>query len=447
MTQFTRRQLLGAGLGTAALGMLAGCATPGTASVNGGPVIAPVASGEKITLKYWSWLKDLQKVADIWNESHPNVQVETVWIPGGNSGGYQKIFSALATQGGPDLAQVEMRSIPEFMLVNGLVDLTRYGAQETAHLYDPTLWSQVSYTGGVYGIPQDSGPMGMFYQPAVLEKVGATPPATWNEWGEVAGELRKTDAYMDCFPLGDASVFAAFATQAGAQWFRAEEDGWVINMTDPATMQAAEFFDSAIDKDLVQTAYGAFSPGWFAAAAKGGLASVTSGSWADALIAGVSGGEGKWRVAPMPVWDGGSGFGSSYLGGSTAAVLANSKHPKEALDFAVWMTTSKEGTDAMINNSGIGWSPAPGFIGTTRQKPSPFFSGQNYNQEVFEPATLQQNPDWSWWPVTTQSLNILSDGFRKKATGTSLVETMSIAEKQIMTVFKNKGLSIRREAS
>ena len=101
MTQFTRRQLLGAGLGTAALGMLAGCATPGTASINGGPAIPPAASGEKITLKYWSWLKDLQKVADIWNESHPNIQVEAEWIPGGNSGGYQKIFSALATQGGP----------------------------------------------------------------------------------------------------------------------------------------------------------------------------------------------------------------------------------------------------------------------------------------------------------------------------------------------------------
>ena len=80
-----------------------------------------------------------------------------------------------------------MRSIPEFMLVNGLVDLTRYGAQEYAHLYDPTLWNQVSFTGGVYGIPQDSGPMGMFYQPAVLAKVGATPPATWNDWAEVAG--------------------------------------------------------------------------------------------------------------------------------------------------------------------------------------------------------------------------------------------------------------------
>ena len=84
MARFTRRQLLGAGLGTAAMGLLSGCATPGIRSVNSAPVIAPAASGEKITLTYWSWLKDAQNVADIWNASHPHVQVETVWIPGGN---------------------------------------------------------------------------------------------------------------------------------------------------------------------------------------------------------------------------------------------------------------------------------------------------------------------------------------------------------------------------
>ncbi|MET3173609.1 UNVERIFIED_ORG: hypothetical protein ABIB52_001444 [Arthrobacter sp. UYCu721] len=59
-------------------------------------------------------------------------------------------------------------------------------------------------------------------------------------------------------------------------------------------------------------------------------------------------------------------------------------------------------------------------------------------------ATQQQNKDWSWWPVTQQSFNILSDGFRKKASGTSLVDSVAEAEQQIMAVFKNKGLSIRK---
>ncbi|PPG63486.1 ABC transporter substrate-binding protein [Rathayibacter sp. AY1C7] len=444
MHPFTRRQLIAAGLGTAALGSLTACATPGTVSVNTAPTIAP-ATGP-VRLQYWGWLKDLQKVCDVWNASHPEIQVEAVWIPGGNAGGYQKLYSALAAGGGPDLGQVEIRSVPEFMLVNGLVDLTRYGVEQYRDLYDPTLWGQVSYTGGVYGIPQDSGPMALFYQPEVFGKVGAEPPTTWDDWAAVATELRGAGSYIDCFPLADASVFAAFATQAGAQWLRPEEDGWVIDMTDDATTRVASFFDTAIDQDLVQTGYGAYSPAWFAAAAKGGIASCATGSWGDALIEGVSGGAGKWRAAPMPVW-GDTGFGSSFLGGSTAAVFSSSKHPEEAIAFAVWMTTTQEGIDAMITNSGIGWSPAVGEIGTARKGPSDFFSGQNYNEDVLVPASKEQNPDWSWWPVTQQSFNILSDGFRKKASGLSLVDAVAEAEQQIITVFENKGLSIRRASA
>ncbi|AMB41343.1 MULTISPECIES: extracellular solute-binding protein [Paenarthrobacter] len=444
MTLLTRRQLLGTGLGAAAMGLMAGCATPGTQSVNSAATIPPANGPVKLT--YWAWLKDFQKVADIWNAQNRGIQVEVVWIPGGNSGGYQKLYSALAAGGGPDLAQVELRSIPEFLLVNGLVDLSRYGAQDHAHLYDKTLWNQVSYAGGVYGIPQDSGPMALFYQPAVLEAAGGALPRSWDDWAGIGKELRAKDVYIDCFPISDASPFASCAAQAGAVWLRPETDGWVINMTDEATLNTARFFDRAIDDDIVNTAYGAFSPAWFAAAAKGNIASTVTGSWGDALIEGVSGASGKWRVAPMPTW-GGDGYGSSYLGGSTAAVLANSKHPKEALEFAVWLTTSKEGIDAEIKNSGIGWSPNPEFIGTDRQKPSAFFGGQRYNEEVFVPATRQQNTEWSWWPVTQQSFNILSDGFREKAFGTSLVDSVVAAEQQIITVFKNKGLTIRKEAA
>lgn len=445
MTRLTRRSLLGLGAAGAAA-LLAGCTTPGTTSANSGPVIRPAAAGEKITLTYWAWLKDLQKVADVWNATHPDVQVEAVWIPGGNSGGYQKLYSALAAGGGPDIAQVELRSVPEFMLVNGLIDLRRYGADEFADRYDPTLWSQVSFVDGVYAIPQDSGPMALYHRPDLFERVGATAPATWDEWATVGAELKKTGVYIDAFNFADPSWFAAISGQAGASWLRVDGDRWVIDMTDEATLNTARFFDRAIDSGILQTGYGMFSSGWFAAAARDTIASCASASWGDALLQGVSGGEGKWRVAPLPRW-GSGGYGSSALGGSTAAVLANSRHPREALEFAVWMTTSPEGIDAMIRNSGIGWSPARDDIGSSRTKPSAWFGGQNYNEEVFLPASREQNPDWSWWPITQQSFNILADGFRKKPSGSTLVDAVAQSERNIMRAFRDKGLSIEKARS
>jgi multiple sugar transport system substrate-binding protein len=439
----TRRRLLGWGMGAAAASLASGCATPGSTNVNRAAPI-PRADGP-VRLTYWSWLKDLQKVCDIWNARNPRVQVEAVWIQGGNSGGYAKLYAALAAGGGPDIGQVELRQVPEFMLANGLVDLSRYGAAQYANRYAESVWKQVEFNNGIYGIPQDSGPMGFYYQTALLDAVGGAPPADWNQWRELAGAVRETGPanYLEVFPVSDASPFTAYATQAGAQWFRIEGDEWVVDMTDDATVRVAEFFDAAIDDDLVETGYTAFTPGWYAAAAEGRVAAVTSASWADALIQSVSGGEGKWRVAPMQDWSFG-GFGSSQLGGSTAAVLANSAHPQEALDFSIWMTSTKEGIDAMIEHCGIGWSPSADYIGVERQQPSEWFSGQNYNEEVFVPAAQQQNLDWTWSPLTQAALSAVQAQLRLKLTsGQPLVDGLAAAEAATVTAFRNKGLTAR----
>lgn len=442
MTELSRRSLLRAGLGLSAGAVLSACGM-GQRRPPDPALIPPAEPGEIVRLTYWSWLKDLQQVCDIWNAQNPQVQVEAVWLQSGNSGGYQKMFSALAAGGGPDLAQVEMRQIPAFMLVNGLVDLSRYGVGDHADKYYRSLMDQVTFNDGVYGIPQDSGPCAFYYRSDIMDEIGAQPPGTWDEWADLAREYRTTGRYLDIFSISDTSYFTAFATQAGATWLGIEDDSWVVNMTDEATMTVAEHFDRAIDEDLVNTSLSPFSPGWFAAAGTGELGSIISASWADALIQGTAGTAGLWRVAPMPTW-GRSGYGSTHLGGSTVATLTSSKHPQEALDFSVWMTTTQEGIDAMIQYSGIGWSPSPDHIGTVRKQPSAFFGGQRYNEEIFLPAAKQQNPDWVWGPTTQQLFDTLADGFRRKLSGDStLMEACAQAEEDAVTMLRNKGLNAR----
>ena len=444
MESLTRRRLLMLGAG-ALSAAVAGCASPAGVPVNKTPVIPAAAAGETVTLTYWSWVKDLQKVLDIWNAKNPHIQVNATWIPSGKEGGYQKLHSALAAGGGPDIAQVEMQSVPEFLLQNGLVDLARYGADRIAHKYDEALWKQVSFNGGVYGIPQDSGPMGFFYQPAVIDRVGGRPPRTWDEWAALAAEIRRLGPqhYLDTFPVSDGSFFASYAAQAGAVWFRTVGDEWVVDLTDDRTLMVARFFDKAIDDDIVNVASEAFSPAWYAAAAQGHIAGVTSGSWGDAMVQEVSGGAGKWRVAPMPTWNG-TGFGSTHHGGSTAAVLANCPHPAEALTFIEWLTSDPVGIDAEIEYLGIGWSPSRHYIGQQRQRPSEWFSGQNYNQEVFAPAVAQTNPDWTWSPLTKSTNDALANGFRKKQTsGQTIVDSLAQAQAEVVRSFRDKGLRVR----
>ena len=445
MTTLSRRSLLRGGvLGAAGLTGLTGCGTVGTAPTSSG-TIPPAASGEVVRLQYWAWLKDLQQVCDVWNAQRPDVQVEAVWIPGGNVGGYQKLFAAIATGSGPDLAQVEMRNVPSFLLQGGLVDVSQYGFDEVAPRYDRALVEQVSFLDAAWAVPQDSGPMATFYRPDLLEEVGAGPPATWAEWLDVARAVHEADPdrWLESFPIDDASVFIAYASQAGAVWFTPEDDRWLVRMTDDATLAVARHFDTAVSEGVVNTSLAPYEPGWFAAVGDGRIAALTSGSWGDALLQGASGASGLFRVAPMPVWSDIPGsYGSSYLGGSTLALMAGSEHPHEALEFATWMTTSPEGIDAMIEHSGIGWSPATGYIGAAREEGSEFFGGQTYGAEVFAPAAQEQNLDWTWPPIAQQVMDGLSDRFRGVVGGgTTMVDAIAAMEGDVVEICRENGLA------
>lgn len=434
--RMSRRQVLGLGAAVGLTALVAGCSTPGVSSPNSRPTIEPIGSGETVTLKYWMFLSGLDPAIEAWNSSHPNIQVETVTVPSG-SAGYPRLFAALAAGGGPDLAQIETTTLAEFALVNGLVDLRRYGADQYEDRYNATLWGQVNLADGIYGIPQDSGPVGFYYQPEILDSVGAEPPTTWDEWADVAAALRGRDVYLDTF--GDTGAFAAFCQQAGATWFAIDGDGWVVDMVDDASLEVARFFDRALADDLLTRDIGYYSPAWFAAASDGKIASWMAASWADAVIQGVAGGEGKWRVAPMPRWSG--GFGSTVIGGSTVAVPANSKHPAEALEFAAWLTSTREGIDLQVENAGIGWSPVDDYIGAARSEPSDFFGGQRYNSEVFLPAAKDQNQDWQWWPLVRQTTTDLGDRIRNS--GKSIVDCLADSQAAMVTAFRRKGLTIR----
>lgn len=437
----SRRRALALGTGAAAL-TLGGCATS-RADVNTTATIPP-ASGP-VTLTYWSWLKDLQKVADLYSEVNPNVSVEVTWIPSSTGGGYQKLYSALAAGGGPDIGQVELRMVPEFLLAGDLTDISRYGARDAKDKFDPAAWTYVDIAGGVYGVPQDTGPVAMFYRTDVFEEVGVAPPATWPEWAQTAQLIKDSlpGTYMDVFNVGDGNMMATFCQQAGATWFTPGEDGvWTIDLTDEASLQVAAFWDSAIDDGLVNTAFGPFSSPWMSAMGSGTLATHTNGSWADALIEAVAAGKGKFKVAPMPRWEG--GFGSSYSGGSAAAVMASSQHPKEATDFIIWLHTDPKALDSLIANCGTGWSPAADYIGASREKPSEYFASQSYNTEVMVPMAQEQNLEWKWPPLCQQSINIIADGMRRKLTdGTPLVDTLAAAQTQIVQAFVRRGLKAK----
>lgn len=436
--RLTRRTAL-AGTGAGVLTGLAACAPPNPGSVNAQATIPP--SDGPVTVTYWAWLKDLQKVADIFNRKQDRIRVEATWIPGGNSGGYAKILSAVAAGGGPDIAQIELRQVPEFALAGALVDLTRYDFGAQADAFDPGALSQVMVGDTYWAVPQDTGPVATFFNREVLEgELGLRAPATWEEFRETAGAVSEAGKSLITLDPSDGSYLISWIMQSGAVWFRPEGDGWVVDMTGDASMRVAEFWDEILAADVIGTNYGAFSTPWMAAAGDGNVLATISGSWSDALIQSVPNAAGKWAVAPMPTWP--DGYASGAHGGSSAAVLSTSAHPVEALEFATWMCSDPEGIDAMIEFCGIGWSPADDYIGEARLDPSEFFSGQDYNQEVILPMAEGQNLEWTWAPLMQRAAALVGDGMTTAVTGeVPLVEMLPRTQTRIVEIMRDMGLN------
>jgi multiple sugar transport system substrate-binding protein len=440
MSVVPRRTALAGGVTALAGAALAGCSPTGAGEVNAGPTIPP--SDGKVKLTYWAWLKDLQKVADVFNATQDRIEVEGVWIPGGDSGGYAKILSAVAADGGPDIAQVELRAVPEFALAGALTEVGRYGASEHEKDFDAGAFAQVKIGDDIWAIPQDTGPSATFYNREVLEDdLGLEPPKTWDDFREISKEVKKAGKSFMTLDPGDGSVLSMWAQQRGANWFTPEGDTWTLHMADDVSMDLADYWDGIFKDELVGTAYGSFSTPWMAAAGNGDVLAYVGGSWGDALIEGVPNGEGKWAAAPMPRWK--DGYASGGLGGSSAAVLSTSEHPAEAMEFLQWMCTDPAGIDAMIEFSGIGWSPAADYIGKEREKPSKFFSGQSYNKDVILPMAEGQNLDWTWAPLMQRVNARLGDGMQSVVSGAStFTKMLPEAQEDIAEIMRKIGLKV-----
>ncbi|RNG28848.1 extracellular solute-binding protein [Streptomyces botrytidirepellens] len=403
----------------------------------------PTRRGQKVTLTFWTWVP-MQKTVDLWNRTHPDVQVRMQTIPQNVQGGYQKMYAALAAGNPPDLAQVEYHELPAFMLVNGLTDLSAYGADALRGRYAPWQWEQGVFGGRVHTIPQASGPMGLFYRRDLFGKFGIETPATWAEFEHAARVVksRGNGARLCAFAPNQPTWFAAMCWQRGARWVRTQGDTWIVDMNDDRSREVAEYWERMVRDDLVIVEPD-MSNAWYRQVQTGQIVAWVGPQWGDALLRGnAPGTTGKWRVAPLPQWKAGQNASANW-GGSSTAVLQGSRHPREALRFAHWLNTDRRAIDRNVA-AGYGWPAATGvFRGSALDRPDPFFGGQRYN-DVFIASDRAIDTSWKWSPTTDADFAHLGDAFGAAMAGdATLTSSLADAQKRTVDDLLAKGLKAR----
>jgi multiple sugar transport system substrate-binding protein len=389
----------------------AGSSAPAAA---GSSAPAPAAPGA-VNLTFWSWVPQIAKVVDLWNSTHPDIHV-TVNTAAQGDALYTKLLTAAKAGNAPDLSQVEYQALPS-MVSNGVIDNIAGKIGSVQSDYSAGIWSQVTLgTNAVYGLPQDSGPMMLYYRVDLFKKYGLTVPATWADFATDAATLRTKDpsAHLTTFSSGDPGWFAGLAAQSGAKWWGLSGSTWSVNINDAATQKVASYWNDLVSKGTI-AGEPMFTPQWNKDLDSGALLTWPSAIWAPGVLTTAAPDtKGDWAVAPMPQWTAGANV-TGFWGGSSTAVIAKTKHEAQAIQFATWLNTDPTAVQALVLDGGIYPAATPGQSVPALQQAPPFFPNE---PDFYKTAAglASTAVGFTWGPDVTVTYNTYTDAFGKAIT-------------------------------
>ena len=421
---------------------LAGC-TSDSGSGEGGDAAACTPADGPVTLEFTSWIPGIEDVVALWNDANPDLQVEVQTGPNGNSGTYQNFFSQLEAGNAPDLGQIEYDALASFRVQDGLADLS--GCEDVVAAeseFIPWTWNQVTLgSDGIYGVPQDSGPMALFYRSDLFEQAGIEVPTTWDEYRTAAEQVREQGGYITNFSTSDINQFAGFVWQAGGDWFSTEDDAWMVDLAGGQSETVADYWQGMIDDDLVST-YPAWTEEWNNAYNSGEVWTWNSAVWgANSIASGAPDTAGNWSVAPSPQWNAGESAAGNW-GGSSTAVFQGTEHLYEATQFALWLNTSDEALTALNEGANLYPATEAGLDLPVLAEGVDFYGGQAI-YDVFAEAAAEVNPDFLWGPTMTQTYADVSDGFQRAVTGQgTLEEALQSAQESTIATLEAQSIPV-----
>ena len=316
---------------------------------------------------------------------------------------YQKLRTAIQSgQGAPDVAQMEYQYIPSFTLgeQGSLLDLTPYVPADMQSQYPEWVWGQVKVNNGLWGIPQDTGPMGLLYRDDLFSDAGIEAPATWDDFGAAAETYHSKNpkSWLVNVAQNQPGQIVAYLWQAGVRPFSFDGQETVkVDLANDQAKTVVKFFGDLVTNGLA-TSDADFNDSWYQGLANGKWASLPIAAWGPVFLQGTAGKtSGKWRANALPQWKAGENVSSNW-GGSTDAVLKLSKNQIAASQLALWINTDKESMLRFANEQFL-FPPLtsvltdPAFTG----QESEFYGGQKVN-ELFAQISETVSTDFGWLP-------------------------------------------------
>jgi len=319
------------------------------AAVAVGALTAGCASGSgdssSVELEIWNPETDdasiavFQSMVDAYEEQNPGVTVNLVNIPWSDI--FTKWQTALQSGNAPDAtigSAAFATSFQEQGVLEPLDDVVeQIGGEEAWSDTADSLVEMSKADGSYFALPYTNNAVLLWYNKAMFESAGLTPPTTWDELRDAAETLTHDDQYGILVPSSTSmvtsqSLYSLILSNGGDVVDRDNPDEIIFD--DSASVEAIEFYSSLAQYSPPGSG-GYDRPEAQAAMTTGKLGMFIYGSWMQAALD-AAGPDVASQFAAVPV-PSENGEGGAFMGGLSLFAFTGSEHPEETKDLLAFM--------------------------------------------------------------------------------------------------------------
>lgn len=307
------------------------------------------SSGAKIKLTYFN-ARAAEAVERAlvtrYQQEHPDIEVDylaTTAMPGpSDTDAIANLVFNIQSGTVVDVAKVETTRTPmDLMSAKAAQDLTKINNDAVqARLNDLLNTNYVQIKGGVYALPYEYDPFAFIYNATMWKEAGLNPdqpPKTWDDLRQEATTLKAKfqNTWPICHPLKNLSKIQPYVWGAGGTFWDRDVLPTKSDLLNPGALAAYNFLREWSQKGWLNTDEITTTTQVQFMISRQCAGMNLSSDLAMQLRANDPSTD--WRVTPIPAMDA-SHQPVNFAGGSSLIVPSTSAHPKEALDFIMWLT-------------------------------------------------------------------------------------------------------------
>jgi multiple sugar transport system substrate-binding protein len=159
-------------------------------------LVACARAPEPTVIRFWAMGREGEVVRELlpqFEREHPGLRVDVQTIPW--NAAHEKLLTAYAAGGLPDICQLGNTWVPEFAILGALTPLQPYVERSQVVRpadYFPGIWNTNIVEGELVGVPWYVDTRLLFYRKDVLRDAGVTTaPRSWEEWRRALAAVKR----------------------------------------------------------------------------------------------------------------------------------------------------------------------------------------------------------------------------------------------------------------